>query len=603
MFMCGIVGFISNNFISNKTREYKIEDLLLSSLKKLTYRGYDSWGFCFNDKDKIHIIKSVGDIENINNLNLKLLNSYIGIGHTRWATHGGVTEINAHPHLCCNKEISVVHNGIIENYKEIKEYLIERGHVFVSETDTEVIPHLIEENYKKLNDFELAFKEAIKKLNGCFAIVAISKHFDGIACYRNGAPLVIGISPFGYFVSSDVVSFLDYTKKVIYLDDEELAILKRNGDEIDLSIWKNGNKIKKEIKEISWNFEEATKLGYKHFMIKEILEQPQAIRNALIQNEKEFLEVAMEILRAKQVIFTACGTSRYAAIIGRYLFSKIARKFCDVIMASEFHYFSDSVDKDTLVIAISQSGETADVLLGVKKAKENGARILSIVNVVNSTLARISDKSIYINAGPEICVAATKSFTNQLVVLYLLAYSMINKFEETRKKIQNIAEIIKKNIEKESNNIEEISKIVKDKEHFYYIGRGINFAMASEGALKLKEISYIHAEGMPAGELKHGTIALIEKGTPVVVIAPKDYTFYETISNAMETKARGAFVIGISDEQNEVFDTRIEIPKVEEIFYPLVTIIPLQLLAYHIAVQRGLNPDKPRNLAKSVTVK
>lgn len=597
--MCGIVACIFNSDANN----YGIEDLLLSSLKKLTYRGYDSWGIGFKDIDNIRIIKNIGDIENVNKINLNLINSSIGIAHTRWATHGGVTQINAHPHLCCKKEIAVVHNGIIENYKEIKDELIKKGHRFVSETDTEVIPHLIEEKYKIFNNFEVAFREAIRELKGSFAVVAIHKDFDGIACYRNGAPLIIGVSPHAYFVSSDVVAFLNHTKKAIYLDDEELAILKRYENNIELKIWKNEKEVNKEIKEISWNFEEATKLGFKHFMIKEIMEQPEAIRNALIQDENEMLEIAMEILRAKQVIFTACGTSRYAAIIGRYLFSKIAKKFCDVIMASEFHYFSDSVDKDTLVIAISQSGETADVLVGVKKAKENGARILSIVNVVNSTLARISDKTIYINAGPEICVAATKTFTNQLVTLYLLAYSMVNRFSEIRKKIEEIAKVIKENIENNNKNIESIASIVKDKENFYYIGRGINFAMASEGALKLKEISYIHAEGMPAGELKHGTIALIEKGTPVVVIAPNDYTYYETIANAMETKARGAYVIGVSDLFHEVFDAMIEIPKVEEIFYPLVTIAPLQLLAYHIAVKRGLNPDKPRNLAKSVTVK
>ncbi|MEM5779504.1 MAG: isomerizing glutamine--fructose-6-phosphate transaminase, partial [Candidatus Aenigmatarchaeota archaeon] len=373
--MCGIVAYISRDL----EKRDKIEDMLISSLRRLTYRGYDSWGIGFKGNNKIHIIKNVGDIENVNKLNLGFENSLIGIAHTRWATHGGVTKINAHPHLCCKKEIAVVHNGIIENYKELKEELIKNGHSFISETDTEVIPHLIEEKYKLCNNFEIAFKEAIKELKGSFAIVAIHKDFDGIACYRNGAPLVIGISSNGYFVSSDVVAFLNYTKKAIYLDDEEVAILKRNERDIELKIWKNEKEVKKEIKEISWNFEEATKLGYKHFMIKEIIEQPESIRNALMQNEKEMLEVAMEILRAKQVIFTACGTSRYAAIIGRYLFSKVARKFCDVIMASEFHYFSDSVDKDTLVIAVSQSGETADVLFGIKKAKENGAKIFSIV--------------------------------------------------------------------------------------------------------------------------------------------------------------------------------------------------------------------------------
>ena len=338
-------------------------------------------------------------------------------------------------------------------------------------------------------------------------------------------------------------------------------------------------------------------------MLKEILEQPQAVRCALMQDKDQIMEMAMGILRARQVVLTACGTSRYAALIGRYVFSKLAGKFSDVIMSSEFHYFSDSVDRNTLVIAVSQSGETADVIEGVKKAKEHGATVFSLVNVIGSSLARMSDRVVYLNCGPEIGVAATKTFISQLTIFYLLAFAMANKLEEGFEKIKALSPLIEGNFRDNGKKLIELAQRLKEKNDFYYIARGINFAIAGEGALKLKEIAYVHAEGMPAGELKHGTLALIEKGTPVIAICPRDYTYDETMSNVSETKARGAFAIGVSDQQGQIFDEWIKIPQVEEIFYPLVSIVPLQLLAYHIAVARGLDPDKPRNLAKSVTVK
>ncbi len=358
--------------------------------------------------------------------------------------------------------------------------------------------------------------------------------------------------------------------------------------------------INKKIEEVKFE-ERENYLKGKHYMLKEILEQQETVKKATEQDEQKLLETAMEILRAKNVIFTACGTARYAAIIGRYLFSKIAKKFSEVIMAHEFQYFVDSVDKDTLVIAISQSGETADVLEGVKKAKENGAKIVSVTNVENSSLARISDKIFFLNCGPEIAVASTKAFTGQLVVLYLLAFATIYKIQEGKIKLKEIGDKIKSIIDKDI--LKELSEKLKDKKDFYFIARGIDFAIASEGALKLKELSYAHAEGMPAGELKHGTLSLIEEGTTVIAICPKDYTYEETLNNALEAKSRGGFIIGVSDEGNEIFDVWIKIPKVDEIFYPLLTIIPLQLLAYYLAVAKGNNPDKPRNLAKSVTVK
>ncbi len=363
-----------------------------------------------------------------------------------------------------------------------------------------------------------------------------------------------------------------------------------------------GKDINKKIEELKVDFKEE-ELEKEHYMLKEILEQPETIKKATEQDEKKLIETVMEVLRAKNVIFTACGTARYAAIVGRYLFSKIAKKFSDVIMAHEFQYFTESVDKDTLVIAISQSGETADVLEGLKKAKERGAKIVAITNSENSSLDRISDKTFFLNCGPEIAVASTKAFTSQLVVLYLLAFAMINKSQEEKIKLKEIGDKVEETISQNNELIKKFAEKLKDKKDFYFIARGIDFAIASEGALKLKELSYAHAEGMPAGELKHGTLSLIEEGTPIVTICPKDYTYEETLNNIQEAKSRGGFIIGVSDEGNEIFDSLLKIPKVEEIFYPLLTVIPLQLFAYHLAVARGNNPDKPRNLAKSVTVK
>jgi len=365
----------------------------------------------------------------------------------------------------------------------------------------------------------------------------------------------------------------------------------------------SGETVEKEVKEIKWSVEEASKNGYEHFMLKEILEEPRCFRQALMQDEEYLTKIALEILRYKDVIITACGTSRHASLIGRYLFSRIADKFCDVIAGSELQYFADSMGRGTLVIAVSQSGETADVIQGIKLAKQKGAKIVGIINVVDSTLARLSDYVIYINAGPELCVAATKSFLNQLAVFYLLSFAMAGRLREGKRELKNLAPLIERTLKENLELAQRLAGLTKHKKDFYYIARGINFAIACEGALKLKEISYVHAEGMPAGELKHGTLALIEDGTPVVAIAPRDYTYVEMQGNIEEAKARGAMIIGVSDENFEKFDYRFPIPSVEEIYYPLLAVLPLQLFAYYHAVSRGLNPDKPRNLAKSVTVK
>jgi len=590
--MCGIVGFIGDR---------EAAPIVLSALEKLEYRGYDSAGLATLAQDKIWLKKDTGKLADVEQKHsLHKLPGKVGIGHVRWATHGEVTAANAHPHLDCHQQIAVVHNGIIENYQKLRSRL-EPRHKFISDTDTEVIPHLIEEHMQDGASLEEAVLRTLKELKGSYALLAISsREPQKIVAARKDSPLAVGVSRDGNFVASDVLSFLEETNRVIFIEDGEIAVLTK--EKVYL-LDSEGSQIKREPTEVDWKWDAATKQHYDFFMLKEILEQPQTVRCALMQDKNLIMNIAMDILRARQVVLTACGTSRYAALIGRYIFSKLAGKFSDVIMASEFAYFSDSIDKNTLVIAVFQSGETADVIQGVKKAKENGATIISLVNVIGSSLARMSDRVLYLNCGPEIGVAATKSFVAQLTLFYLLAFAMANRLEEGIEKIGVISTLIEENLRDNGKRLDRLVQQLKEKNDFYYIARGINFAIAGEGALKLKEISYIHAEGMPAGELKHGTLALIEKGTPVVAICPRDYTFDETLSNVAETKARGAFVIGVSDQPEQLFDEWIGIPPVEEIFYPLVSIVPLQLLAYHLAVARGLDPDKPRNLAKSVTVK
>jgi len=589
--MCGIIGYVGDAAAA---------PILVKALRNLEYRGYDSAGIATICDGKVRAEKDVGKLDQVlGKHDLDSLPGNIGIGHVRWATHGEVTQVNAHPHFDCKREIAVVHNGIVENYQELRTRL-ESNHLFVSQTDTEVIPHLIEEYMDAGASLEEAVLKASKQLKGCYAFAAVSvKEPDKIVATRRESPLVVGANAHRSFIASDALAFLEETNRVVFLEDGETVILGKNITFLD----KDGQPVKKEFKEVDWKWEQATKQGFDFFMMKEIMEEPQAIRCATMQDKRLLLEMAIGILRSKQVVITACGTSRYAALVGRYLFSRLAGKFCDVIMASEFQYFSDSIDKNTLVIAVSQSGETADVIQGVKRAKENGATIYSLVNTVGSSLARMSDRVLYLNCGPEIGVAATKTFVSQLALFYLLSFTMANKLDDGLQQLLNVCPKIERGFGKNSKKLQGLAQQTRDKHDFYYIARGINFAIAAEGALKMKEISYVHAEGMPAGELKHGTLALIEKHTPVVVICPKDYTYEETIANAHETKARGAFVIGVSEQMNPIFDEWIEIPEVDEVFQPLVTVVPLQLLAYYSALARGRDPDKPRNLAKSVTVK
>ncbi len=591
--MCGIIGYCGKQAAA---------PIAFEGLKRVEYRGYDSAGMATLFSGQLIIKKDIGKLDEIETKhNLSSLPGNIAIGHTRWATHGGVTPANAHPHCDSTNTIAVVHNGIIENYQELREHLVNNGHRFVSETDTEVIPHLIEDEMGKGYSLEVAVLAIAPELEGSYAFLAISSRDpDKIVATRKGGPLAVGIGDHGYFAASDALAFSGQANKLMPLADTEVAVLKADGVEFFDA---TGNKLNKETRIVDMQWSDSDKQGYQFFMLKEIMEQPEVLKTASNQDKELFTKIAMDILRAGQVIVTACGTSRYAALVGRYLFSKVGRKFCDVVMASEFHYFADSVDKNTVVLAVSQSGETADVIEGVKRARDAGAQVVSIVNRPHSLLSEMSHQVIYLNCGPELCVAATKSFLSQLAVFYLLSFSMVNLFDKAVANLKSITSKVAKTIDWNNDKLRRLSQELKDKNDFYYIARGINFAIASEGALKLKEISYIHAEGMPAGELKHGTLALIEPGTPVAVICPDDYTYHETLSNAIEAKSRGAYIVAVSDKTNEIYDFWVRIPKVDELLYPVITVVPLQLLAYYLAVSRGYDPDRPRNLAKSVTVK
>jgi glutamine---fructose-6-phosphate transaminase (isomerizing) len=591
--MCGIVGFCGSEAAA---------PLVVEALRCVEYRGYDSAGIAVLSAEGLSIRKDIGKLDEINERhNLSALPGNIAIGHTRWATHGGVTAANAHPHEDCRREIAVVHNGIIQNYQTLRDELIGLGHRFTSETDTEVISHLLEDAVGAGKTLEEAVPAVAQRLDGSYAFLAIYARFpDIIVGIRRGNPMVVGVSPRGCFVTSDAMAFPGHVNTLVPLGENETVVLRAN----DAEFYDNtGLKLHKKATPYHGNGGMVGKNGSRYYMLKEIMEQPEVLDQALTQDRELFTEIAMAIMGAGHVVIIACGTSRYAALVGRYLFSRVGHKFCDVVMASEFQYFTESVDKDTLVVAVSQSGETADVIEGVKRAKEAGATVFSIINRPMSQLSDMSDRVIYLNCGPEMCVAATKSFINQLVVFYLLANALVHDFDKAVTDLRAMSDEIKKVIEWNNDRLKALSESLKDKRDFYYIARGINFAIASEAALKAKEVSYIHAEGMPAGELKHGTLALIEPGTPVAVICPDDYTYQETLSNAIEARSRGAYIIAVSDIPNEIYDFWIKIPRVNELLYPIVSTVPLQLLAYHLAVARGHDPDKPRNLAKSVTVK
>ena len=592
--MCGIIGYTS--------KSDRAASAIFEGLRRMEYRGYDSSGLATIYKGKIIIRKGVGLLENVNReQKLSGMPGTVGIGHTRWATHGGVTQINTHPHHDCKDEIAVIHNGIVDNYQALRHSLIKRGHNFISETDTEVIPHKLEGEMEKGHSLREAVLAVAPRLEGSYAFLTICvKEPNKIIGTRRGSPLVVGTAPGKAFAASDSLALAGQVDQLYMLGENEVVEMTPEG----VTFYdRTGNQIEKKPVRPDTQWNDTDKGDYPYFMLKEIMEQPKTLLAAADQDPEMFTSIALDMLRADQVIITACGSSRYAALVGRYLFNSVGKKFAEVVMASEFQYFAESLGRNTLVIAVSQSGETLDVVEGVTLARRAGSKIVSIINRPQSLLGELSHNVVYLNCGPEIGVAATKTFLNQVAVFYLLAFAMVHSFDMAADNLRKVCKQVSKSLDWNTKTIAEISSKYSAKNDFYYIARGINFAIASEGALKLKEISYIHAEGMPAGELKHGTLSLIEKDTPVLVICPSDYTYQETLSNAIEAKARGAKIIAVSDENNEVYDHWIRIPKVHELLYPLVAVVPLQLLAYQLTLERGHDPDKPRNLAKSVTVK
>ncbi|UXX80748.1 glutamine--fructose-6-phosphate transaminase (isomerizing) [Reichenbachiella carrageenanivorans] len=610
--MCGIVAYIGDQ---------DAFPLIIKGLKRLEYRGYDSTGVSVHDHG-LKVYKKAGKVADlVAAVEGQKINGTIGIGHTRWATHGEPNDRNAHPHFSANKSLSIIHNGIIENYDTIKEQLLSKGYSFVSDTDTEVLITFIEDIKKQNNvDLEQAVRSALHAVEGAYAIVILDEENpDQLIAARKGSPMVLGIGNKEYFIASDATPIIEYTNEVVYLKDREIAIVNREGfritniDDVEQTPY---------IQKVEMKLEELEKGGYEHFMLKEIFEQPNSIADSMrgrldAVNGNLTLggiyEYAQALINSRRIIILACGTSWHSGLVAEYLFEEYCRIPVEVEYASEFRYRNPVIHEGDIVIAISQSGETADTLAAIELAKSKGAIILGIVNVVGSSISRVTHEGAYLHTGPEIGVASTKAFTGQLSVLTMIALSVAHKkgtITQTRYKelLVELSRIPAKIKEVLDNNsvVEEIAERFKDAKNFIYLGRGYNFPVALEGALKLKEISYIHAEGYPAAEMKHGPIALIDEEMPVVFIATRDSSYDKVVSNIQEVKARKGVVIAVVTKGDALIpalaDYIIEVPACEEALMPLVSVIPLQLLSYHIAVMRGCNVDQPRNLAKSVTV-
>ncbi|HEX9128608.1 MAG TPA: glutamine--fructose-6-phosphate transaminase (isomerizing) [Gemmatimonadaceae bacterium] len=607
--MCGIIGYIGMRGAT---------PLLLEGLKRMEYRGYDSAGVAVMNGAGVETRKAAGKISQLERaLAASPVEGDLGIGHTRWATHGVPNECNAHPHIDCKGEIAVVHNGIIENSGTLKKELIARGHKFVSETDTEVIAHLIEEAFD--DNLEDAVIEALWQIEGTYGIAVVSSNDKNkIVAARKGSPLLIGLGEGEYYVASDVSAILAQTREVVYLDDGDVAVLTREGYTI---LNQRAQQLERGVSKIDWNLDQIERGGFDHFMLKEIFEQPATVENCMRgrllpdQGTSKLGGLNMtdeELLKFDNILITACGTSWHSALIGEHMLESLARIPVEVEYASEFRYRNPVVTDKTLCIVISQSGETADTLAAMREAKSRGARTYGIVNVVGSTIARESDGGIYVHAGPEIGVASTKAFTSQVIALLLFTLklarlrnlSMVDGKEIIEEMLRLPAKIQK--VLDRAPEIERIAEEFKNAQNFLYLGRGYSFPTALEGALKLKEISYIHAEGYPAAEMKHGPIALIDEKMPVVFVTPHDAVFDKVVSNVQEVKARGGRVIAITTREEESLagklDYEFRIPQTKDMLTPVLASVPLQLLAYYIAVKRGANVDQPRNLAKSVTV-
>lgn len=583
--MCGIIGYIGYR---------KASEVILKGLRKLEYRGYDSAGIA-TVEGRIRSIKDIGRIDDIHaKRNFLQLPGKMGIGHTRWATHGGVTQKNAHPHTDASGSIYLVHNGVIENFDELKKSLVHKGHKFISETDTEVIAHLVGEEAKKEKDFQKAFSRAVAKLSGSWSLVVMHEGEEAIYLSRNGPPLILGVGKGEMFCASDVPALLDYTKKVVYLEDGDTVRFSRDS----YSIFNKGRKISRKVSKVTWTPKMAEKEGFDHFMLKEIHEQGGRLREALAADVRK----AVTLLRGKeQVSVIACGTSYYAGLVFKHLLQSRLHIHCDVLLGSEFPF--SCTGKEKIVVAISQSGETADTLLAVRLAKRAGAKIIGITNVAGSSLWRESDAVVNIAAGPEIAVVATKSFTCQVAVLTKIALALSRGKQGELAALSDASDKIEEILAR-SHEIEAIADELVEHKDFFFIGRSLSFPSALEGALKLKEITYLHAEAYAAGELKHGPLSLLDKKVVVVALAPSDASLPKTISNMQECRARGASLVAFSDSRQamEKSIAHFAMPKVSLLEIPIVYAVPLQLLAYYMAVKMKKDPDKPRNLAKSVTV-
>jgi glucosamine--fructose-6-phosphate aminotransferase (isomerizing) len=608
--MCGIVGYIGNR---------DSQEILLSGLKKLEYRGYDSAGVAVYTGKSLEVTKSKGKIAILESrLNDEPLRGTIGIGHTRWATHGKPSDANSHPHVDNSHKFSVVHNGIIENFIPLREELIAAGHVFQSETDTEVISHLVASLYE--GDIVAAVQRAVKRMRGAYAIAVLCEHEpDRLVAVRLASPLIIGIGEGENFIGSDIPAILEYTRNVFILNDGEMAVLTREG--VDLMTIE-GNSIRRETFHVDWDITTAEKAGFDHFMLKEIFEQPKAYQDTMgsrideggsrvVLPEFSLSEDVLRGIRAIQIV--ACGTAMHAGLVGKQLIEKLVRIPVEIDVASEYRYRDPIVTPETLVIVVSQSGETADTLAGLREAKKRGAKVLAITNVVGSSVAREADDVITTWAGPEIAVASTKAYSSQLIAFSLLAIYLgqvrgtvdAGYARELIAALQKLPEQVT-HILDQAETFKVMAEKIASHDNLFFIGRGLDYAVAQEGSLKLKEISYIHSEAYAAGELKHGTLALIEEGIPVIALATQEAVFEKTVSNIIEVKARGAYVLGIANEGNEELvksvDEVYHIPRTLDILTPALSVVPLQLLAYYASLARGNDVDKPRNLAKSVTV-
>lgn len=588
--MCGIFGYLGH-------RENALE-LVAEGLKKLEYRGYDSWGLASEVNNELYICKKTGKISDAKIDGCEDKKTSIAMGHTRWATHGGVTDANAHPHFSEDRTIAVIHNGIIENYQQIKEEL-GLNVTYTSETDTEVIAHLIA-HFRKENSFEQSVMKAVQKLEGRYSIVVMNVGEKHLIAARRGSPLIIGVGENETFLASDIPAFLQYTQEVMYLDDNEMVII---NDQAKFFSLETGESVEKRVVNIDWKAESAEKGEYDHFMLKEIMEQKNTIHQAADQNEDEVMHIVEAIKNSRGCFFSGCGTAGKVCMAGEYFFSMIANRHVNFAPASEFPIYHHFLKPESLLVVVSQSGETADVLEAMNAAKGKGSKVLSLVNVQGSTIARESDYSLLINAGPEKAVASTKAATSQMALLLLLAHAIDDRLQEGRRLLSEVSSQINDMLNPRFlTYIKSVAEKLKDHENAYIIGKAENYPMAMEAAIKIQEVSYVHAEGFAGGELKHGPLALITKGTPVIAFVANDEVKQDILNNIQEVKARGGYVIGISPENSDLFDEWIKVPDVG-VASPLVNVIPIQLLAYYMAVSRGLDPDMPRNLAKSVTVK